>query len=300
MFSDYVIADCPIRFADAAYDPVATGLHGFRPFAVSCDENRRPIAEFRLDVPIDSSYFSVPLLHEFDFPDADAVCRFAREGDTYIYYMTPRRGREVVFLYRRGSALVESNIALGGRIDPSLLRFGLWFMFGLAAAPQGVMAVHSSVVECRGAAVLFLGESGTGKSTHTRLWRENIAGARLLNDDSPIIRVGADKGEAVVYGSAWSGKTPCYRNTSLPIKAVVRLSQAPANSISRCGNLPAMGQVLPSLPPAFQYDADLQDDSLSILSQLIASVPVYHLGCLPDADAARLAYDTVFGYGDNR
>jgi len=251
-------------------------------------------------VPIDSPYFSVPLLHEFDFPDADAVCRFAREGDTYIFYMTPRRGRDVVFLYRRGSAVVESDIALGGRIDCTLLRFGLWFMFGLAAAPHDVMAVHSSVVECRGAAVLFLGESGTGKSTHTRLWRENIAGARLLNDDSPIIRVGGGTVGAVVYGSAWSGKTPCYRNASLPIKAVVRLSQAPANTISRCGNLSAIGQVLPSLPPAFQYDADLQDISLSILSQLISAVPVYHLGCLPDADAARLAYDTVFCDGDNR
>ena len=53
---------------------------------------------------------------------------------------------------------------------------------------HGVVAIHSSVLTYREAAILCLGESGTGKSTHTRLWRENIEGAGLLNDDSPFVR----------------------------------------------------------------------------------------------------------------
>ena len=63
-----------------------------------------------------------------------------------------------------------------------------------------------------------MGKSGTGKSTHSRLWLENVPGATLLNDDNPIVRltlVGA-----IVYGSPWSGKTPCYKNESAPLAGV--------------------------------------------------------------------------------
>ena len=138
--------------------------------------------------------------------------------------------------------------------------------------------------------MLFLGESGTGKSTHTRLWRENIEGAHLLNDDSPIIR-----SSAVAYGSPWSGKTPCYRNLHYPIAAIVRLSQAPHNRMRRLSALEALGALLPSCPPSFAYDEELQDAICETLSQLISTVPVYHLECLPNVEAAQLSYSTIFG-----
>ena len=154
------------------------------------------------------------------------------------------------------------------------------------------MAFHSSVIRYRGRGVLFLGESGTGKSTHTRLWREHIPGAELLNDDSPIIL--ATDSEALVHGSPWSGKTPCYRNESCPIAAVVRLSQAPHNRIRRLRPIESIGALLPSAPPAFARDERLSDDTCGLLSRLIAQVPVYHLECLPDAAAAQLACRTVF------
>lgn len=65
-------------------------------------------------------------------------------------------------------------------------------MFNIAAVARQAVAIHSSVISLNDGAVLFLGESGTGKSTHTRLWREHIPGAELLNDDSPIVRHRAD------------------------------------------------------------------------------------------------------------
>lgn len=153
------------------------------------------------------------------------------------------------------------------------------------------MAIHSSTIECEGRAVLFLGESGTGKSTHTRLWQEHIPGARLLNDDSPIIRM--YQGQATAFGSPWSGKTPCYRNISRPIAGIVRLSQAPANEITRLSILRAVGSLLPSCPPAFAYDSDLQDRICRTLSDILTQAPVWHLACLPDKAAAELSYATV-------
>ena len=81
----------------------------------------------------------------------------------------------------------------------------------------------------------------------------------------------------------------------LPIAAIVRLSQAPHNRIRRLRPIEAIGALLPSAPPAFSHDERLQDDVCALLSRVIESVPVYHLECLPDADAARLSCQTIFG-----
>ena len=230
-------------------------------------------------------------LDEFDFADADADCRFGRDSEGYLLTMTPRDGCAAArFRKAFGAPLVTTDVTL--RHNPALFRFGLWSMFNIAAVARQAVAIHSSVISLNGGAVLFLGESGTGKSTHTRLWREHIPGAELLNDDSPIIR--ATDSEALVHGSPWSGKTPCYRNESCPIAAVVRLSQAPHNRIRRLRPIESIGALLPSAPPAFARDERLSDDTCGLLSRLIAQVPVYHLECLPDAAAAQLACRTVF------
>ena len=230
-------------------------------------------------------------LHTFDFADADADCRFGADADGYLLEMTPRDGSAPArYRMAYGAATAQSDIT--PEHNPALFRFGVWTIYNIAALPHGAVAFHSSVIRYRGKGVLFLGESGTGKSTHTRLWREHIPGAELLNDDSPIIR--ATDREATVFGSPWSGKTPCYRNESCPIAAVVRLSQAPHNRIRRLRPIEAIGALLPSAPPAFARDERLSDDICRLLSQLIAEVPVYHLECLPDAAAAQLSCDTIF------
>ena len=150
----------------------------------------------------------------------------------------------------------------------------------MAATPFETVAIHTSTICYQGKAVFFLGESGTGKSTHTRLWRENIEGAVLLNDDSPILRI--IDGKPWVYGSPWSGKTPCYKNESYPLAACVRLSQATFNKIERLNIAQGYGALHPSCPPCFAYDDALYDSISGTLSNLLSNVPVYHLSCLPD------------------
>lgn len=230
-------------------------------------------------------------LDNFDFADADADCRFGIDAAGYLLEMAPRSGSSPA-RFRKQFDMPDVTTDFTPLHDPALLRFGLWTMFNLAALRRHSAAFHSSVIAWHGRGVLFLGESGTGKSTHTRLWREHIPGARLLNDDSPIVRILGD--EARVCGSPWSGKTPCYHNVELPIAGIVRLSQAPRNAIRRLRTLEALGALIPSAPPAFARDERLQDRICEIISQLIRHVPVYHLECLPDAEAARLACTTIF------
>lgn len=175
---------------------------------------------------------------------------------------------------------------------PDLLRFGFWLAYNISFAMQRTIAIHASVVTCNGKAVLFLGESGTGKSTHTRIWCEHISGAALLNDDSPVVRI--TEGRPFVSGSPWSGKTPCYKNESYPLIALVRLKQAPYNRISELSVLRALGAVYPSCPPELMRDTELSDAICMTISDVLQQVPVYVLECLPDPDAAGLVYRTIF------
>ena len=246
--------------------------------------------------------FEMRVLHSFEFSDANATCGFYKDsGTTNLNYVLniERDSKPIAeFIYDTldnhviCGAFPDSSISVYSSDYNPFLRFGLWFMYGIAASQHSVAAVHSSTIVYKGQAVMFLGESGTGKSTHTKLWRENIEGATLLNDDSPFI--GFVDGEPAVYGSPWSGKTPCYKDECYPLRAIVRLSQAPHNKIQRLKGARAIGALLPSLPPAFAYDELLKERMFDILTKVLAKTEVYHLECLPNAEAAIVARTALF------
>lgn len=289
---EYIVANYRIRTSGNFSDLVACGVRGFAPFVVNADPSQEAVLDLYTECNIEKSNFSnLTELSSFGFEEELAQCTLYRHQTGYLFEMV--KGSEVhLFAKEDNSPRVESNYGLLPKVDVSLLRFGMWLVFGLCTVPLGAIAIHSSVLEKDGFAVLCLGESGTGKSTHTRLWREHIEGTTLLNDDSPIIRM--VDGVPTAFGSPWSGKTPCYRNLSYPIRGFMRLSQAPHNKIRRLSVLEAIGALLPSCPPAFAFDDKLQDALCNTLSNMIATAPAYHLECLPDAAAAQLSYNTIF------
>ena len=225
-------------------------------------------------------------LYSYDLEVSGAKCRFGVGEDGCHYQVM---GDSVVLRHdsREPDVVVCTAVA-----DESLLRYVLWTAYGMAALHRGAVPVHTSAVVCDGKAVLCLGESGTGKSTHTRLWRENIAGAFLLNDDSPIVRAEADG--IYAYGSPWSGKTPCFRQERYPVAALLRIVQRPENTIKRLGVVEAFAALQPSCPPVLAHDEGCMDMTVDFISKVVSRVPVFRLGCLPDADAARLSHDTIF------
>ncbi len=230
-------------------------------------------------------------LSEFTFSEIAARCRFSRSGDDYFYEMheSGNGSRLIAMRHRFGSAIVEAT----GCRNESALRFSLWFALSMLSASSRFTFVHSSVIVHKGRAVLFLGESGTGKSTHTRLWLGSIPDAHLLNDDSPVLTI--EGGQPYVYGSPWSGKTPCYVARRFPLAAIVRLSQAKENSMHRLSIPGALAALQPSLPPALMQDGRYADLLIDIISDTIAVAPAYRLACLPDVAAAQLSCRTIFG-----
>lgn len=287
---DYIIAGVRLR---SDIDLVEVGLRGFRVFEVATTEERAD-CHMHIDTELTMDSFShVTELSTSYVAEADADSYFLRTDTGYLYSITRRKegARTTLFYIDRTTNEITTNIETEDGIDISILRFGVWVTFGVVIAPMQGIAIHSSVIVSDQRGILFLGESGTGKSTHTRLWRENIEGARLLNDDSPIIRI--VDGEVRVYGSPWSGKTPCYKNESYPIAGFCRLEQAPYNKIHRLPTIMAIGALLPSCPPIFAHDDYLQDMICGTLGDIIRHVPTYRLECLPDAAAAQLSRTTI-------
>lgn len=284
MEKDYLIAGHRIRIAGGSewIDAVAT-LDGFRPFEVEPEGDA--LAVFGLTDEVAPEMCEVQYENEVD----GIVDQFGRYEGGYLFVMTPPEGDALKLWVEDGSSMVRFS----GQLMPRLVRFALWIAYGLVTLPYKTIAIHTSVIQYQGRTVLFLGESGTGKSTHTRLWRENIEGAVLLNDDSPILRI--VEGEVRMFGSPWSGKTPCYKQENYPLAACVRLSQAPYNRIQRLTIPQAYAALHPSCPPDFAYDEALYDYIGGTLGEVLAQIPIYHLACLPDADAARLSCSTVFG-----
>ena len=180
--------------------------------------------------------------------------------------------------------------AMAERLTEFALSNAMMLLYTFRTSPYDTLMVHASVIKHNGGGYMFLGRSGTGKSTHSRLWLSNIDDTELLNDDNPVIRL--VDGEAVVFGTPWSGKTPCYKNDSVPLKAVVRLSQAPHNKILR--NIPL--QAYASLMPAcscMRWDRTSTDALHKTVEKVISKVACWHLECLPDEAAAVLCHSTV-------
>lgn len=172
-----------------------------------------------------------------------------------------------------------------------VLNNGLMLMFAFRTATLGTLEMHSSVVMKDGRGYMFLGKSGTGKSTHSRQWLEHIPDTELLNDDNPIIRV-SDNGEVRVYGSPWSGKTPCYKAKDVPVGAIVRIRQCPENKITRYSILESYASVYSSCS-GFKADSTMSDGLHATLEKVVTTVPCFVLDCRPDHEAADVCYAAV-------
>ena len=177
-----------------------------------------------------------------------------------------------------------------GRHRKMAIDNALMVLYALATANQGTVLFHASAVNYEGRGYMFLGKSGTGKSTHAGLWVKHIEGAVLMNDDNPVVRI--SDGIATVYGSPWSGKTPCYRNVSSPLGGIVLLSQAPYNKIQRLEGLEAYVALMSSISGK-RWDKGIADGLYQTENYLASHVPMWHLECLPDEEAAIVCQTTI-------
>lgn len=184
------------------------------------------------------------------------------------------------------SSLSEARLSLNGTEIQQWLTFtaAVDFCFMLSTACHDTLLMHASAVMYKGYAYLFLGRSGTGKSTHSRMWLDALSGTELMNDDHPIIRVESD-GKVMAYGSPWSGKTPCYKNVKAPVGGIIRIVRAPHNKAVRLSPLQSYASLHAS-SSGLTWEKGLADGRDMTLQKVVSTVACWNMECLPDHAAA--------------
>ena len=133
-------------------------------------------------------------------------------------------------------------------------------------------------------AIAFSGPSGVGKSTHADLWRTHL-GATILNGDRAALR---QTGEGwTAYGCPYAGTSGIYCNDSAPLAAIVVLRQGEQNHLRPVSAAEAFRYLYPEMT-VHHWDAAFVAAATDLCANLITSVPVYLLECLPERDAALL------------
>ena len=272
-------------------DFFAKNADNYEPFSVSASD-----CVFSMEVVVNEK---TPVFVEETRQDEEGqkiICGITQNGESvFEFYLFEKYvGTLVCSKDYKTSKLFVPDIE-----NTSHLKFAvnnsLMVLYAIATASFDTALFHAAVVNYQDRGYMFLGKSGTGKSTHARLWLKYNEGSTLLNDDNPVVRFykNADgKGFAKVFGSPWSGKTPCYKNEECVLGGFVLLSQAPFNEISRLRGVQAYAAILPCISGK-RWERSVADGLHKTENALAANVPVWYLKCLPDEAAAKLCVKTV-------
>lgn len=214
------------------------------------------------------------------------------EGKTLYEYLMTREVRAGYFVmngdYTEGDYYPCPRI--GGRTTLFELNTSLMIQYTFATAGLSTLLLHASVTRYQGRGNLFFGVSGTGKSTHSRLWHDFVPESDLMNDDNPVIRF--EDGQCLVYGSPWSGKTLCYRNVVAPVNALVRLEQYPLNQIERLQPLQAYASVVAAVS-TIRWNHDIMSLLVPTVERVAMTIPCFQLKCRPDEEAVQVCKNAI-------
>jgi len=161
---------------------------------------------------------------------------------------------------------------------------------------HGGLSVHASCVKYADKAVLFIGPSGTGKSTQAAFWLHSL-GADLLSGDRPHLRVLHEGIRA--YGVPWDGKEQQFTQDSAPVAAIVEVRQAKVNRIRMLSREQAFRLLLKQtfIP---MWDDQAKFSAIQSIRDTANRVPFYRLFCNLDDSAVSLLESAVFQQNKER
>ena len=284
---DYRVAGHLFRVITNGFENVKENLPSFEPFYVDTNSEEAPV-------------FTLSVNDWVKQEGGENVYTFDWEGGIFIFYKTEDGYRvDVSVESEEGSSYININtdfnqatVAFHGNCTCAeyILKNALMMMYTFSTADKKTVMIHSSIIRNNNYGYLFLGKSGTGKSTHSSLWLKHIEGSSLLNDDNPILRVANNK--VYVFGSPWSGKTPCYINDFVEVGAFLKLEQAPQNIITKPSKILMFSELLSSIS-SMKWEKKIDDPICDTLVEITELCDLYHLKCLPDKAAAELSHSTI-------
>lgn len=176
--------------------------------------------------------------------------------------------------------------------DPFLERTAIQRKIAERLFDNDVLVFHGSTIAVDGEGFLFTAKSGTGKSTHTRFWRETFGDrAVMVNDDKPFLKI--EQGRILACGSPWSGKHGLDTNVTVPLRGICILERGTENVIRRAEPREVIFMLLQ------QSNRPLNPEKMGKYMDLVdavsGNVPLWHMNCNLDPDAARVAWEGMTG-----
>lgn len=174
--------------------------------------------------------------------------------------------------------------------DPFLERAAIQRAFAEHLFCRDTLLFHGSAVAVDGEGYLFTARSGTGKSTHTRLWRE-VFGARatMINDDRPFLQL-TDNG-VLVCGNPWSGKHGLDSNITVPLRGICILERGAVDRIGRISAEAAMPML--EKQAYCPLEEEKYSDFLHLVERLAENVPLWRMECTKASTAAQTAWEAM-------
>ena len=202
--------------------------------------------------------------------------------------LIPEGGTPCLMQATRDWKKVETNLQPDAQESYAALNDLIMIAFVYSSALHGTATIHASCVSVGNEACAFIGPSGVGKSTHATLWLQHIKGAQLLNDDQPAIRP-ANDGRVYIYGTPWSGKTPCYRNEKATLKSIFFMEQAQGNSLTPLNSIEAFQQLMKATSLIGRDTVTFKEISAT-QAKTASLIPAYTLKNFPGPEALALSH----------
>lgn len=279
----YNIAGHSLLIETTDFETTRRLIPSFDPFFVKKEDITQNIL-FRF---IGNKKIIIPETHPVDIVEFYGISYnvFLEEGVMTV--CMSKQEKEYYFQISADKSTVITDITLIKESESFFLLYFLRTAYGIISAYHKTLKIHASVIEKEGKALIFLGKSGTGKSTHSKLWQKYVPGCALLNDDEPIIRIMND-GTIKVFGAPWSGSTPCYRNAYAEVSAFVHLYQSDENRLTKQNGVESFTSLLQSTA-IMRSDIDNRTMIISMINDILEKVSVYRLDNRPDREAVTLS-----------
>ena len=219
----------------------------------------------------------------------------------FCRYLSDSQSGEIISVTYYDDSYKQVEIHLSKRIPPQLHSITEYeylytgFAFSDRLTKLGGAVLHGAAVAYKDQGIIFSANSGTGKSTHAKLWKERFGSqVAIVNDDKPALHI--YDGKPFIFGTPWSGKTNLNANVQVPLKAVVFIRRAETNWMERLNIRDSIFNLMSQISRPY-YDEAIGLKTMTMIEQLVNSVPAYMLNCNTDPAAAVTVFQQLVQEG---
>ena len=210
-------------------------------------------------------------IRTYILPSGEFLLKYvrAKNNDPYLVLWMNAEASVIRLLQDKTGTAGAMAFSMVGRLIPTVM------------LKHDAITFHGVLMEHEGRGIIVSAPSGTGKTTHARLWRDHRR-ALILNGDRTTCCV--RNGRWIGFSLPWCGSSGECVNRDVPLTAYVVLEQAGENTAERLSGLEAFGAVMPNLVYP-NWDRELTGKSLDFMDDFLQKVPVFRLRCRPDVEA---------------